>query len=390
MKRLAIITTHPIQYYAPLFQLLSQNGRLPVKVFYTWGEQARSSLYDPGFGKERAWDIPLLEGYDYEFVTNTSASPGSHHFKGIVNPHLIATIRAWKADAVLMFGWAFQSHLKVMHHFKGKLPVYFRGDSTLLDEPAGFSPRKLMRRLFLKWVYRYIDLAFYVGTNNKRYYLTHGLKEKQLVYAPHAIDNIRFFENEQAFTSQAEEWKVSLGIAADKAVILFAGKLEPKKNPMFIIEAAKQLPLMHFIIVGNGFLENDIKQAATSLKNVTILPFQNQSIMPVVYRLCDVFVLPSQGPGETWGLAINEAMASGRIVIASNKCGGAIDLIDDGVNGFIINPDPNALIEALQRMGNDKSNYDSFKAASLQRIKNFTYEQIVSAIERTCASTQFA
>jgi glycosyltransferase involved in cell wall biosynthesis len=56
--------------------------------------------------------------------------------------------------------------------------------------------------------------------------------------------------------------------------------------------------------------------------------------MPVAYRLADVFVLSSQGPSETWGLAINEAMACGRLVVASSKCGGATDLIDNGGNGL--------------------------------------------------------
>ena len=50
--------------------------------------------------------------------------------------------------------------------------------------------------------------------------------------------------------------------------------------------------------------------------------------MPIVYRLGDLFCLPSQGPGETWGLAINEAMACKRQVIASNKCGAAIDKLN--------------------------------------------------------------
>jgi glycosyltransferase involved in cell wall biosynthesis len=53
-----------------------------------------------------------------------------------------------------------------------------------------------------------------------------------------------------------------------------------------------------------------------------------------VYRLGDVFVLPSQGPEETWGLALNEAMASGRPVIASTKVGGARDLVISNENGW--------------------------------------------------------
>lgn len=61
-------------------------------------------------------------------------------------------------------------------------------------------------------------------------------------------------------------------------------------------------------------------------------------MMPVLYRLASFYVLPSTGPGETWGLALNESLASGTPIIASNKCGGAIDLINTS-NGCLINMD---------------------------------------------------
>ena len=55
--------------------------------------------------------------------------------------------------------------------------------------------------------------------------------------------------------------------------------------------------------------------------------------MPVVYQACDLFCLPSRGPGETWGLAVNEAMAAGKAILVSNKVGCAIDLVEPTKNG---------------------------------------------------------
>ena len=359
-----------------------------LKVFYTWGEQAKQKVFDPGFGTEREWDIPLLDGYDYEFVENISTAPGSSHFKGIINPGLIEKIKDFGADAILVFGWAFNSHLKVMRYFKGKTPVYFRGDSTLLDEPVGFSIKKILRRVFLTWVYRHIDIAFYVGTNNKAYYHAHGVRGDRLVYAPHAIDNDRFADSNQVHTQQANDWKQKLNIPSHKLAVLFAGKLEPKKNPLFLVEAAKALPGMHFIISGNGALESVIRQSAANVTNLTILPFQNQSIMPVVYRLADIFVLPSRGPGETWGLAMNEAMACGKVVVASEKCGGAIDLIKNGENGYIIHPNVNDFIKALKSLVHSPSIIAHGSKISLNHIKSFTFTHIVDAIEKVTYSTQ--
>ena len=381
MKNLAIITTHPIQYYAPLFRLLHQRGKVNIKVFYTWGEEAKGKIFDPGFGAIRSWDIPLLEGYSYEFVKNVSKSPGSSHFGGIVNPDIIERIKVFNADALLVFGWAFNSHLKVVRHFKGNIPVYFRGDSTLLDEAHGFSLKKYARRLFLRWVYRNIDKAFYVGTNNKAYYKAHGLKEQQLVYAPHAIDNDRFDDKDGKYNGAAIQWKKEMNISDNAMVVLFAGKLEGKKNPLFLIEASKLLRQFHFIIIGNGILEDEIKQQAINLKNVTVMPFQNQSMMPIVYRLADIFVLPSHGPGETWGLALNEAMACEIIVVASNKCGGAIDLISEGKNGFIISPNCKAFIYALEKISHDEMLIASGGKMSKEIIRQFSFSHIATEIE---------
>jgi glycosyltransferase involved in cell wall biosynthesis len=327
--RLAIITTHPIQYYAPVFKLLAD--KIDVKVFYTWGNEAQEK-FDPGFGKTISWDIPLLDGYSYEWVKNTSTNPGSHHFKGIVNPGLINQIKLWQADAVLVYGWAYDSHLKAMRHFKNKIPVYFRGDSTLLDAKPG--AKQLLRTIFLRWIYGHVDHAFYVGSNNGAYFKKYGLKDKQLTFAPHAIDNDRFGSERG---EEASKIRSDLGIKPADILILFAGKFEEKKSPDLLLDAflTLNMPNTHLLFVGNGILEISLKTTAGKNSNVHFINFQNQLAMPAIYQACNLFCLPSQGPGETWGLAVNEAMAAGKPVLVSNKCGCAADLVNPGITGEI-------------------------------------------------------
>lgn len=334
MQRLAIITTHPIQYNAPLFRMLSERSRILIKVFYTW-ENSQNGVLDKNFGKQVKWDIPLLEAYEYQFCRNTSNDQGSHHWRGIVNPTLIKDIENWRADAVLIYGWNFQSHFKAMRYFKGKIPVFFRGDSTLLDEKFGI--KTILRRILLTFVYKYIDYALYVGTNNKHYYLKHGVKREQLIFAAHSVDNQRFIGFDAETEQEILLWRKELGISNDDIVFLFAGKFEQKKNPILLLQAAEQLQDMNlkFIFAGSGILENALKLAAKDIRNVIFLPFQNQSRMPILYRLADVYVLPSKGRGETWGLAINEAMACKRAILASTKVGCAVDLVQTGKNGYI-------------------------------------------------------
>lgn len=122
-KKLAIISTHPIQYYAPVFQLLAK--RMNIKVFYTAGNSSLKK-YDIGFKQKIEWDIPLLEGYEYEFLENSAKNKGSHHFNGIINPNAISKLKNFHPDAILIYGWAYKSHLKIIRYFKNKIPVYFR------------------------------------------------------------------------------------------------------------------------------------------------------------------------------------------------------------------------------------------------------------------------
>jgi len=331
--KLAVITSHPIQYYAPVFRALAESAAVDLRVFYTWSQAARGGHYDAGFSAAVSWDVPLLAGYAYQFVPNVAPKPGPTHFNGLVNPTLALDIEAWHADAVLVFGWAYRSHLLAMRRFKGRIPVLFRGDSTLLDQGSWW--RTALRRMYLRWVYRHVDLAIAVGSNSRDYFAWCGIPPARIAMAPHSVDTARFGADSASREARAAAWRLALGIDTDSVVFLFAGKLQLKKDPSLLLEAFRLLPPgSHLIYVGSGELEADLKAQARGLAAVHFLPFQNQSAMPTVYRLGDVLVLPSRGPGETWGLALNEAMACARAVIASSKVGGARDLITAGENGW--------------------------------------------------------
>jgi glycosyltransferase involved in cell wall biosynthesis len=326
LKKIAILTSHPIQYNAPFFRALSSEPEIDLMVFYTWGKEGAKSKFDPDFNQQIEWDIPLLEDYAYQFCENTSKHPGSHHFQGIKNPSLINQLNELNPDIIWVWGWAFHSHLSVLRQFKGKTKIWFRGDSTLLDEKRGFAIKKILRQVFLKWVYSHVDKVFYVGSNNKNYYLKFGLKSSQLIYAPHAIDNSRFFKIKRTVPTK------------DNFRLLFVGKLEPRKNPFFLkdIISSLQGQCIELFIVGSGPLEPILKDELKNYSNVHFLGFKNQNEMPQLYANADLLILPSVS--ETWGLAINESLASGTPVAASIYCGGAIDLINEN-NGFIFDPE---------------------------------------------------
>jgi len=378
-RKLAVVSTHPIQYYVPVFRALSRSQSFEMRVFYTWSQSADQKLLDPGFGATLQWDIPLLDGYAHQFVPNVAEERfGPETFRGIKNPSLIAEIEAWGADAVLVYGWCHQSHLQALRHFKGRIPVLFRGDSTLLDRQVWW--RTAMRRVFLWWVYRHVDVALAVGSNSRDYFAWCGIPRSRIVIAPHSVDTIRFGDESGGTDARADAWRREFGIPADAVVFLFAGKFQRKKAPDLLLEAFTTLSGgSHLVFVGSGELDAQLRARSTARTDVHFLPFQNQSVMPVVYRVADAFVLPSRGPGETWGLALNEAMACGRTLIASSSVGGARDLIQPGENGWTFESNNRAALAGVLQAALDQGRGGLAKMGMIGRQRSAQWSTEESA-----------
>jgi glycosyltransferase involved in cell wall biosynthesis len=308
-------------------------------VFFTWHAGQRPE-FDRGFGKPVSWDIPLTTGYEYEAVPNISRDPGTHHFRGLQNPDLMPRLLAWKPDVVHLTGYPYASHLHVIRqcHAKG-LPLLFRGDSHLLDrEPLW---KRVVKRVVLGSVFKMPAAFLYVGHANKAYYRRMGVSARKLYYCPHSIDVDRFSKEHERFEAGAKIWRQQLGITADKQVLLFAGKFERKKRPIELMERCLNLDLPDLVVImaGDGELGSEVRRRAASSPDLfRVLPFQNQSHMPIVYRLGDAFTLPS-AYGETWGLAVNEALACGRPVLVSDRVGCARDAVQEKINGEVFASD---------------------------------------------------
>lgn len=349
MIRLAVIATHPVQYNAPWFRMLAQKSDVDLKVFYTW-QDGTKAIQDPGFGKKITWSLSLTDGYDLQLVS-PSTEVERRTFRNMDSPGLIPTVEQFDPTAILVVGWNFRSHLRALRYFHGRVPVLFRGDSTLLDKRSG--PKALLRSTLLRWVLRHVDYALSVGTNNAAYFRHHGMKEHQILDVPHAIDNDRFQGDDQDYDIQARELREQLGFNESHTVLLFAGKFEHKKRPDRLVglflQALKNRPDLRLLLVGNGVMEERLKTMALGCEAIQFLPFQNQDQIPVIYRVGDITVLPSQY-NETWGLALNESMASGRTVMTTLQAGAAIDLVETGVTGFLIDAEAEDSHQAISEL----------------------------------------
>lgn len=389
MKKLAIISSHPIQYYAPWFRYLTENTGIKLKVFYLW-DFGITEQVDSGFGQAIKWDIPLLERYSYEFVPNISQNPGTSHFWGLQNPTLLKRVKAFSPTAVLMMNYNYAS----LYHFiwqwpKQRAPLLFRGDSHRLFSPPDkiWNIKEKLRRQWISAIYRQFSGFLFVGMANARYFTHHGVPEERLFFSPHSIDNQRFFSQLTIARAQAKEWKVELGIPNQHRVILFAGKFSATKRPLDLLQAfvAADLTDVSLLFIGTGPLSTNLAQAAACHNNIYFAPFQNQSYMPRTYAIGDIFVLPSYG--ETWGLAINEAMCLGCPIIASDHVGCVEDLVQSDRNGLVF-PAGNvsALTHALKNAFSNPQRLKSWGEESQKIIQSYSYAQMTVGLQKALAA----
>jgi glycosyltransferase involved in cell wall biosynthesis len=337
VRRVALIASHPVQYQAPWFRRLAEDVDLTVFFCHrqTAADQARA-----GFDVPFDWDVPLLDGYRHVWLRNIATQPGVDRWSGCDTPGIGLEIARGRFDACIVSGWYLKSYVQAMRACRRlHVPVLVRGDSQLV------TPRRLVTRLAkalpYRWLLQRIDGHLYVGQRNRDYLRHYGVPHDRLFFVPHFVDN-DWFAAESAASREdgcAATMRSACGARPDTAVFLFAGKLVARKRATDFIDALGRVVAeglnVRGLIVGSGPDERSLRQRASNFANhVAFTGFQNQSAMPACYGAADAIVLPSDGH-ETWGLVVNEAMATGLPAIVSDAAGCSVDLVEDGRTGFI-------------------------------------------------------
>ncbi len=393
-RRLAIVVSHPIQYYAPWFRHLATGQTLDLKVFYL-ADHGVTTRSDAQFGTTFAWDTDLLSGYAHEFVPNLAAHPDVTRFSGLHNPGLRHALRAFAPDAILLFGYAYRTHLDLL--LRPPAPIIFRGDSHLLGPTssncstsllAKLAPRLLLKHLALRLLFSRCAAFLPVGTANTAYFRHYGVPTSKCFLAPHAVDSVHFTITPERIAAAAAQ-RAALGIPASAPVALFAGKFIPKKRPDLLLSAFIEaaVPGAHLVFSGDGELLPQLRAAAQGLPYVHFLPFANQSAMPARYLVGDIFVLPSQGRHETWGLAVNESMHLARPCIVSDHVGCAADLIRPDTGWVFPAGDQAALAATLRTaLTLSCSELAAFSQNAARHVTHFSYESATTGLAEALQS----
>lgn len=379
--RIAYLATHPIQYQAPLLRELAQCGELDLQVFYL-SDFSLHEHYERAFRKSFKWDSELTAGYRWEVLPRTLLGRSTPRRPWLPLRRLAHRLRAGAFDALWVHGWAHIGLCQAIHSAAAQgIPVLFRGESALWEDDPNDLRQRARSAFYRQWLLPRLAALLYIGQRNRQFYLHHGAAVEKLFAMPYAVDNDYFHQRAAAATPERERLRSKLNLESGRTVVLFAGKLVAHKGADELLAAAAILNRQgsakpYYLFAGDGPELASLRAAAAPLGDaVRFLGFQNQSALPALYDLCDVFVMPSRF--EPWGLVVNEAMNAAKPIIASDRVGAAADLVHHGANGFVY-PSGNAekLAEALAQLNDAPPLRQQMGQASRSRIDSWNFSAV--------------
>lgn len=391
MFKLAYFVTHPIQYQAPLLRMLASRPEIDLKVFFL-SDLSVKSFQDKGFGVVVKWDVPLLDGYNHEFLPHLF----DRGALSLWEPVVYGIRRALKSadwDAVCFCGYAHYALLwGIWSAVRLNIPYFFRAESNLICTSQG-----PLKDIFIRWLIKKAVALLWISSDNREYYKFYGARNEQLFFTPYAVDNSFFQERSKKTKERVSALKKELGLIDDIPVIVYASKLIKRKNPVLLLEAFARLSAKgvspfpaYLLYIGDGEERPELEMRISELRlrdRVKLLGFKNQTELPDYFALCDLFVLPSHR--EPFGLVINEVMNVGKAVISTDEVGASRDLVQNGRNGFVVPAgDVKALSQALEKIISGKKISQQMGSESKKVIANWSFEKDVDGIIRALESSE--
>jgi glycosyltransferase involved in cell wall biosynthesis len=372
--KLVVLQTHPIQYYAPIYRALAKRGRIEVKVLYLTDAGVKAH-HDPGFGQQVAWDIPLLEGYDYRILKPgigiTNSSFWQRH-----DSSLAWILGEEQPDWILVYGYASRMNWSALSWArKHGVRVAYASDTNvrLMRHDWRMLAKKILVRLF----FNRINAFFSPSDANRKYLEFFGTQASKIHWCPFAIEFDRFN---------------SAPPPEDGARIDFVwlGKMIALKRPMDFVNAVNELvrrghQQVTSLMIGSGPLLDSVHEAAGAMVakcTISFPGFVNQSKIPTELRRGQIFVFTSEH--DQYGLAVTEAAACGLALIVAdiNGCVGEAGSARPGTNALTY-PAGNdqALADCMEALLTDPERLRTMQDASVAIAAEHDINRAAAIIE---------
>ena len=341
---LAILMSDPSNLDGPLFSKIAASAPFDLTVYYLQTDQIAQKV-DPELGFSPNWDIPVVSGY------RSILCP-----RGFIRRmHFLwrECFAASKYGLVIVPGYN-RLDVALLAQFSRRQPLGMRLDTvSIYPEPPW---KRRLKRMVLKQVLRRYAVFHPVGSLTERFLRELGVSSAQMFRFPYAADNGYLSARAERFRKEKDGLLAALGIQAGTFVVLGVLKFVPRENPMELLRGfcsfRKKFPDSALILVGTGPLEGEIRECLATMRlseAARLVGYARYSELPKWYGISNVFVHPAAR--EPWGVSVNEAMACGLPVVASDTVGSSHDLVIEGLNGYRYpSGDSEALANCLERI----------------------------------------
>ena len=354
MKRVLFLTNYPSPYRVHFFDELGKY--MDVTVLYS----------------DRVEDMKHRNAQWFE--------EGNHGFQAVrLTPkvrigrrYLCFDVIPWLKkdfDAVVVCGYSSPTAVLAMAWLRlHRIPFYMEVDGGLIRQDGKL--KHFVKQSLVCMAPRWLS----TGVHTTKYLVHYGAKEENVMHYPFSSLYEQDILKSVLTLEEKKSFRVVLGIP-EKHMILAIGQFIHRKGFDVLMHAARNLdPDIGIYIVGGEITDEYRKlREELGLANVHFLSFQKKERLALLYKAADLFVLPTRE--DIWGLVINEALAYGLPTITTDRCVAGLELIEDGVNGYVVPvEDADALTEKIQAVL--ASDLEKMGRAALEKVRPYTLENM--------------
>lgn len=355
MQRVLFLTNYPSPYRVHFFDELA--NYLDVTVLFADRAENKkhrnAQWYTQGEGKFRTVQLekPLLT---------------------IGSNALCADVTKWVRkdyDHIVVCGYSNPTMILAMAYMRlHKIPFFMEVDGGLIRQDGK------LKHFVKKSLVCMADRWLSTGYHTSRYLIHYGAKEENITCYPFSSLYEKDIQPAVVSPEQKQLLRQELGIA-HKHMILAIGQFIHRKGFDILMQAAQSVDKDTgiYIVGGEATEEYQALREKLGVDHVHFLGFQSKDRLAQFYKAADLFVLPTRE--DIWGLVINEALAYGLPTITTDRCVAGLELIEDGVNGYIVPVgDAQALAEKIRAVL--QSDMEKMGAAALEKVRPYTLENM--------------
>ena len=272
-------------------------------------------------------------------------------------------------DKIVVCGYSSPTAILAMAYLRlCRIPFYMEVDGGLIRQDGKLKHfiKKSLVCLANQWLS--------TGVHTTKYLVHYGAKEEKVIHYPFSSLYERDILEEPVSLQEKMDLRRELEIP-EKHMILAIGQMIHRKGFDVLLKAARNLDpeIGIYFVGGEAKQEHLLLKEELGLINVHFLGFQKKERLAKFYKAADLFALPTRE--DIWGLVINEALAYGLPTITTDRCVAGLELIEDGVNGYVVPvEDEKALTEKIQAVL--ASDLEQMGKAALKKVRPYTLENM--------------